>query len=44
MNDQEIWQEYDELSFLAQAKSSYDYVNNETHRFKNISTGKLPWR
>ena len=28
MNDQEIWQEYDELSFLAQAKSSYDYVNN----------------
>ena len=28
MSDQEIWQEYDEFSFLAQAKSSYDYVNN----------------
>jgi len=28
MSDQEFWQEYDELSFLAQAKSSYDYVNN----------------
>ena len=28
MSEQEIWQEYDEFSFLAQAKSSYDYVNN----------------
>lgn len=28
MSDQEIWQEYDEFSFLEQAKSSYDYVNN----------------
>ena len=28
MTEQELWQEYDELSFLAQAKSSYDYVNN----------------
>ncbi len=28
MSEQELWQEYDELSFLAQAKSSYDYVNN----------------
>ena len=28
MSEQELWQEYDEFSFLAQAKSSYDYVNN----------------
>ena len=28
MTEQELWQEYDEFSFLAQAKSSYDYVNN----------------
>ena len=28
MSDQEIWQEYDEFSFLEQAKSSYDYANN----------------
>ena len=28
MSEQEIWQEYDEFSFLAQAKTSYDYVNN----------------
>ena len=36
MSDQEIWQEYDEFSFLAQAKSSYDYVNNAILR--NIAT------
>ena len=28
MSEQELWQEYDEFSFLAQAKTSYDYVNN----------------
>ena len=40
MSDQEIWQEYDELSFLAQAKSSYDYVNNAN--FMKYSNTEMP--
>ena len=41
MIDQEIWQEYDELSFLAQAKSSYDYVNNANFtKYSNTEVSK----
>ena len=39
MSDQELWQEYDEFSFLAQAKSSYDYVNNAN--FTKYSNTKM---
>ena len=39
MIEQEIWQEYDEFSFLAQAKSSYDYVNNAN--FTKYSNTKM---
>ena len=39
MSDQEFWQEYDEFSFLAQAKSSYDYVNNAN--FTKYSNTKM---
>lgn len=41
MSDQEIWQEYDEFSFLAQAKSSYDYVNNANFtKYSNTEMSK----
>lgn len=41
MSEQEIWQEYDELSFLAQAKSSYDYVNNANFtKYSNTEMSK----
>lgn len=41
MSDQEIWQEYDEFSFLAQAKSSYDYVNNANFmKYSNTDMSK----
>ena len=41
MNEQELWQEYDELSFLAQAKSSYDYVNNANFtKYSNTEMSK----
>ena len=39
MIEQELWQEYDEISFLAQAKSSYDYVNNAN--FTKYSNTKM---
>ena len=39
MSEQELWQEYDEFSFLAQAKSSYDYVNNAN--FTKYSNTKM---
>ena len=39
MTEQELWQEYDEFSFLAQAKSSYDYVNNAN--FTKYSNTKM---
>lgn len=39
MSEQELWQEYDEFSFLAQAKSSYDYVNNAN--FMKYSNTKM---
>ena len=41
MSEQEIWQEYDEFSFLAQAKSSYDYVNNANFmKYSNAEMSK----
>ncbi|WP_462101673.1 hypothetical protein [Campylobacter concisus] len=41
MSDQETWQEYDEFSFLAQAKSSYDYVNNANFtKYSNTEMSK----
>ena len=41
MSEQEIWQEYDEFSFLAQAKSSYDYVNNANFtKYSNTEMSK----
>lgn len=41
MNEQEIWQEYYEFSFLAQAKSSYDYVNNANFmKYSNTEISK----
>ena len=41
MSDQELWQEYDEFSFLAQAKSSYDYVNNANFmKYSNTEMSK----
>ena len=41
MSEQELWQEYDELSFLAQAKSSYDYVNNANFtKYSNTEMSK----
>ncbi len=41
MIEQEIWQEYDEFSFLAQAKSSYDYVNNANFtKYSNTEMSK----
>ena len=41
MSDQEIWQEYEEFSFLAQAKSSYDYVNNANFtKYSNTEMSK----
>ena len=41
MSDQELWQEYDEFSFLAQAKSSYDYVNNANFtKYSNTDMSK----
>ena len=45
MIEQEIWQEYDELSFLAQAKSSYDYVNNANFmKYSNTEMSKNFYR
>ena len=47
MSEQEFWQEYDEFSFLAQAKTIYDYVNNANllntaaQKCQKIFTGKL---
>ena len=41
MSEQELWQEYDEFSFLAQAKSSYDYVNNANFtKYSNTEMSK----
>ena len=41
MSEQELWQEYDEFSFLAQAKSSYDYVNNANFmKYSNTDMSK----
>ena len=41
MSEKELWQEYDELSFLAQAKSSYDYVNNANFmKYSNTEMSK----
>ena len=41
MSDQELWQEYYEFSFLAQAKSSYDYVNNANFtKYSNTEMSK----
>ncbi|MBE9870462.1 hypothetical protein G6W40_08725 [Campylobacter concisus] len=41
MTEQELWQEYDEFSFLAQAKSSHDYVNNANFtKYSNTDTSK----
>lgn len=41
MTEQEIWQEYDELSFLVQTKSSYDYVNNANFtKYSNTEMSK----
>ena len=41
MSDQELWQEYDEFSFLTQAKSSYDYVNNANFtKYSNTDMSK----
>ena len=41
MSEQELWQEYDEFSFLAQAKSSYDYVNNANFtKYSNAEMSK----
>ncbi|OJJ29190.1 hypothetical protein [Campylobacter concisus] len=41
MSEQELWQEYDELSFLVQAKSSYDYVNNANFtKYSNTEMSK----
>lgn len=41
MTEQEFWQEYDEFSFLAQAKSSYDYVNNANFtKYSNTEMSK----
>ena len=41
MTEQELWQEYDEFSFLAQAKSSYDYVNNANFmKYSNTKASK----
>ncbi|MBF0916808.1 MAG: hypothetical protein HXK60_02000 [Campylobacter sp.] len=41
MIEQELWQEYDEFSFLAQAKSSYDYVNNANFtKYSNTEMSK----
>ena len=41
MSDQELWQEYDEFSFLTQAKSSYDYVNNANFtKYSNTEMSK----
>ena len=41
MSEQELWQEYDEFSFLAQAKSSYDYVNNANFtKYSNTKVSK----
>lgn len=41
MSEQELWQEYDEFSFLAQAKSSYDYVNNANFmKYSDIEMSK----
>ena len=41
MSDQEFWQEYDEFSFLVQAKSSYDYVNNANFtKYSNTEMSK----
>ena len=39
MTEQELWQEYDEFSFLVQAKSSYDYVN--TANFTKYSNTEM---
>ena len=41
MTEQELWQEYDEFSFLVQAKSSYDYVNNANFmKYSNTEMSK----
>lgn len=41
MSEQELWQEYDEFSFLAQARSSYDYVNNANFtKYSNTDMSK----
>ena len=41
MSEQELWQEYDEFSFLAQAKSSHDYVNNANFtKYSNTDMSK----
>ena len=41
MSEQELWQEYDEFSFLAQAKLSYDYVNNANFtKYSNTEMSK----
>ena len=41
MTEQELWQEYDEFSFLVQAKSSYDYVNNaNVTKYRNTEMSK----
>ena len=41
MSEQELWQEYDEFSFLAQAKTSYDYVNNANFmKYSNTEMSK----
>ena len=41
MTEQALWQEYDEFSFLVQAKSSYDYVNNANFtKYSNTEMSK----
>ena len=41
MTEQELWQEYNEFSFLVQAKSSYDYVNNANFtKYSNTEMSK----